>query len=138
MPHAPADVRLERDSTFESLEEIVEAGQDYAAQAFEDEEDAHRFVLAVSEAVVNAIEHGNAADPEKQVVVEFSAREDRVEASVTDEGEGFDPSGVEDPLDEVHLTRTHGRGLLIIKEVADEVRFGAEGRRMCIVFRQAA
>jgi serine/threonine-protein kinase RsbW len=132
----PTEWRFERSSTFESLEEIVEAAQQFAARVFGDAEAAHRFVLAVSEAVSNAIEHGNAADPDKQVTAAFHARTEAalVEATVTDEGRGFDPAAVDDPLDEEHLTRTHGRGLHIIQQAADEVSYEADGCRVRMRF----
>jgi serine/threonine-protein kinase RsbW len=133
MPTSP-DQRFERASTFASLEEIVEGAQRYAARVFADEDVAYAFVLAVSEAVTNAIEHGNAADPEKHVVAEFRAGEERVEARVTDQGDGFDPTVVEDPLEDAHLTRTHGRGLHIIHRAADAVHYEADGRCVRMVF----
>ena len=132
----PPHLRIERDSTFESLEEIVEAAQDFAARVFEDEETGHRFVLAVSEAVTNAIEHGNASNPEKQVVAEFRVQGEQTEAVVTDQGRGFDPSAVKNPLHEQNLLRTHGRGLYIIENVADEVQYEEEGRRIRMSFRR--
>ncbi|PSQ98824.1 MAG: ATP-binding protein [Bacteroidetes bacterium QS_9_68_14] len=128
------DQRLKRPSTFASLEEIVEATERYAARVFEDEETAHRFTLAVSEAVTNAIEHGNARDASKQVVAELGASAGRVEARVTDQGEGFDPSLVRNALDDAPLLRTHGRGLHIIHEAADAVHYGAGGQRVRMVF----
>jgi serine/threonine-protein kinase RsbW len=134
----PPDRRLERDSTFESLEEIVDVAQHYAADVFADEDVAHRFVLAVSEAVANAIEHGNASDPEKRVVAEFRAAEARVEAQVTDEGGGFDPADVDSPLDKPNLARANGRGLYIIHQVADAVRYTNGGRQVHMVFRKAS
>ena len=130
----PPDVRLKRKSTFESLEEIVDAAQEFAAKVFADEDAAYRFVLALSEAVANAIEHGNALDPQKYIIAEFRVLETRVEAVVTDEGGGFDPSAVEDPFDEANLERTHGRGLHIINQVANEVCYEAEGRRVRMSF----
>lgn len=131
------DQRFERASTFASLEEIVEAAQRYAARVFADEDTGHQFVLAVSEAVTNAIEHGNASDPEKQIVAEFRARSGRVEALVTDQGSGFDPTAVDDPLEDSHLRRTHGRGLHIIHQMADAVHYEADGRRVRMVFHRS-
>lgn len=134
----PPDMRFERSSSFDSLEEIVEGAQRFSELVFEDEEVAHRFVLAVSEAVANAIEHGNAADPEKKIVVEFRVREERVEAAVADQGRGFDPSAIENPLEERNLLRTHGRGLHIIRQVVDELTYESEGRCVRMSFRRRA
>jgi serine/threonine-protein kinase RsbW len=130
----PTEWRFERSSTFESLKEIVEAAQQFALRVFTDEDAAHRFVLATSEAVTNAIEHGNASNPDKQVTTAFYVRSDRVEATVTDEGEGFDPADVDDPLKESHLTRTHGRGVHIMHQAADQVTYEAEGCRVRMTF----
>lgn len=135
---SPRRRRVRKTSTFESLEEIVEAADAFARRFLDSDEVVHRLVLATSEAVTNAIVHGNASDPAKHVTVDFLARDGDgggLEVVVTDEGGGFDPSAVESPIEEENLTRAHGRGLYIISTVADTVAFEEGGRRVRMAFR---
>lgn len=77
--------------------------------------------IAVTEVVNNAIDHGNAGDPEKTVrlKVVIDAREIRIE--VSDEGGGFDPEGLADPLARENLLREVGRGIFIVRHLMDTV-----------------
>jgi len=79
--------------------------------------------IAVTEAVGNAIIHGNRQDPSKRVEVTARLGRDRVEVTVRDQGPGFDPSQIEDPLDSCNLMKEHGRGIFILKNLMDEVAF---------------
>src|SRR4051794_27163485 len=74
--------------------------------------------LAVEEAVVNAVKHGNRGDPDRQVRVRYCVGERRALATIADEGPGFDPAGVPDPLAPENLDRPCGRGLLLIRKYA--------------------
>ncbi len=79
--------------------------------------------LAVREAVANAIKHGNRQDPDKRVEVEVRLDGAEVEIRVTDEGEGFNPQGVRDPLANENLLRPGGRGILFMKEFMDDIDY---------------
>src|SRR5262249_9710089 len=76
--------------------------------------DVYGMRLALEEAIVNALRHGNKSDPSKRVHVRFCVRPDQVLAEVEDEGEGFNPEQVPDPLALENLDRPAGRGLLLI------------------------
>lgn len=78
-------------------------------------------IIALDEAIVNAIKHGNKGDARKSVhiVAEFNA--DGARFSITDEGQGFDRAQVPDPTDPCRLLETSGRGLLLIRHIMDEV-----------------
>lgn len=89
--------------------------------------------LALEEAAINAIKHGNQLDDTKKVTVTFAMAEDRATISVMDEGEGFDPNDVPDPTDPDNLTATSGRGLALINAYMDEVSFDEGGRRINMV-----
>lgn len=136
-PSATEHVHFQVASTFESIEVVVERAQDFAEAHFNDEDAAYAFVLLASEAVTNAVTHGNKSDPEKHITVEFLAFPDRAELAVTDEGEGFSRDEIEDPLEGENLTRTHGRGLFLIEEMADDVAYEDEGRRIRITLKRA-
>jgi serine/threonine-protein kinase RsbW len=77
--------------------------------------------ISVSEAVTNAVEHGNRNDITKKVKIRFKADTSSVEVIVEDEGGGFDPSGVESCLEEQNLLKDQGRGILILKSLMDQV-----------------
>jgi len=77
--------------------------------------------ISVSELVNNAINHGNAKDDSKQVIVEINKNRGIVTISVQDEGAGFDPDCLSDPLAEENLLKEVGRGVFIVKSLMDSV-----------------
>ena len=83
--------------------------------------------LALEEALVNAIRHGNQGERARRVSVRFEVGPDRVLAEVEDEGEGFDPSQVPDPLAPENLERSSGRGLLLMRHYTTWLRFNRLG-----------
>lgn len=92
--------------------------------------------VSVSEIVNNAVIHGNKRDPEKQVLLDLEIQPDRVRISVQDEGPGFDPDALPDPVASVNLMREVGRGLFIVRAYMDEVHFqkvGSQGLRITLV-----
>lgn len=93
-----------------------------------------RIMLALSEAVTNAIVHGNGEDPEKSVTVRSTLEEGRLRVSVQDEGEGFDPDDLPDPLREENLLKEGGRGVYLIEQYCDKVSFSREGTRISMEF----
>lgn len=86
-----------------------------------------RLCTVVAEAVANAMVYGNRNDPARRVIVEVELRSDYVVVAVTDEGEGFDPSTIPDPTDEPTLDEESGRGLFMIRRLADAVAFNERG-----------
>jgi serine/threonine-protein kinase RsbW len=89
--------------------------------------------LALEEAVINAIKHGNELDDTKRVTVSFSIDDDRAAISVGDEGEGFDPNTVPDPTLDENLIATSGRGLALIRAYMDEVRYNDTGTEITMI-----
>lgn len=92
------------------------------------EEEAQNFSLAVSEAVANAIVHGNKNDPNKKVSVEMKLSDSGAEVTVIDEGKGFDASKVLNPTKGDGLMLDHGRGLFLITEYAEPEYFDGQGK----------
>jgi serine/threonine-protein kinase RsbW len=89
------------------------------------EEDAQHWIdIAVREAVANAIKHGNAQSPDKQVHVDFHVEGGDLVIEVQDEGPGFDPGQVQDPLAPENLLKPNGRGIFYMKNFMDEIRYG--------------
>lgn len=118
---------------FSSVEDVVEETESFLESRITDEEIVYRVVLLATEAVTNAIEHGNALDPAKSVFYRLDVRERMIEIVVEDEGVGFDPEKTDDPTDPSHLLREGGRGILIMEEMADEVHFEKEGRLVRLI-----
>jgi serine/threonine-protein kinase RsbW len=119
-------VRLEFTSAFEMLD-CVQVVSDHVGRTLALDEDTQHFVgVAIRESVINAIRHGNRNDASKRVFVEFST-ERRADAvhfmiRVRDEGEGFDPSAVADPLAPENLLKPSGRGIFLIRSFMDDVQ----------------
>ena len=85
------------------------------------EDSAEEVVIAVSEAVNNAIFHGNGGDESKLVRILFNRKNDTLRISVVDQGTGFDLEAVPDPLAEENLLKPSGRGILMMKSMMDDV-----------------
>ena len=91
------------------------------------EHDIFSIKLALEEALVNAIKHGNQMDPDKRVVVSYQVTSDRFDIRITDEGSGFNPEDVPDPTAPENLERPCGRGLLLIRGFMTEVMYHGRG-----------
>jgi len=83
--------------------------------------------LAFEEAFLNAVKHGNKMDPTKTVKVDYTIDRGKVEISITDEGNGFDPSSIPDPRVGDNLYRPDGRGLLLIGAYMDVMKYNESG-----------
>jgi serine/threonine-protein kinase RsbW len=86
--------------------------------------------LALEEGLVNAIKHGNKLDPKKYVHVEYSVSPEKFEIRIRDEGPGFDPCCVPDPLAPENLERPCGRGLLLMRHYMNHVEYSDCGRAL--------
>ena len=115
-------------STFEESERIPAFVDDLQSKSSLSEEEASTLMLLLSEAVTNAIEHGNMNDESKHVDVQILIDDSAITNTVTDEGEGFDPSTLKNPLKEENLMAVGGRGIFLIRELSDEIEFEDEGR----------
>lgn len=89
--------------------------------------------LAIEEALINAIKHGNKLDRAKRVHVEWRVGPDSAEFSVEDEGPGFQRTHVPDPTDETNLEKLTGRGILLMEAYMNQVEWSREGRRVRLV-----
>ena len=123
--NAPQIVRLEFTSAFEMLD-FVQVVSDHLSNAVGLDEDAMHWVsVAIRESVINAIKHGNRNDSSKHVFVEFeTATTDvpQLAIRVRDQGEGFDPEQVANPLDTDNLLKSSGRGIFLIRNFMDDVQ----------------
>ena len=97
------------------------------------EEDIFAVHLALEEAFINAVKHGNRMDAVKEVRIEYSVAPDKIEVTVTDGGEGFDPNAVPDPRYGENLYKPEGRGLFLMRSYMDVVTFNDRGNSVCMV-----
>jgi len=96
-------------------------------------EDVFAVHLALEEAFINAIRHGNEMDPEKEVKVSYSVDSEKFEVWIEDEGPGFDPRSVPDPRCGENLFKPNGRGLLLMRSYMDVVEHDGRGNRVHMV-----
>lgn len=113
-------------------QEIVEAieQQDYKREA------VFAVRLALDEALVNAVKHGNQNDPDKTVHVEFEINDDRMVIQIEDQGPGFVPDELPDPTAEENLSRPNGRGVMLMRAYMTEVDFNERGNRVILTKRR--
>jgi serine/threonine-protein kinase RsbW len=109
------------DSTLETVNNAEETASRMATEAGFDEEEIMKISMAVREAAVNAVLHGNAYDPNKKVTLEFERTPDDLVIVIRDQGKGLDESKVPDPLAPDNLMKTSGRGIFLIRSFMDVV-----------------
>lgn len=83
--------------------------------------------LAIEEALVNAVKHGNKQDPQKDIIIEYGLSPEKIEVWITDQGVGFDPQNLADPRSGENIYKTGGRGVLLIKSYMDSVEYNKTG-----------
>jgi serine/threonine-protein kinase RsbW len=116
-------VELDIPSSIGMLETADVLVEHLAATAGFDLDSAQAIQVALHEALVNAIVHGNDEDETRRVNVELAARADGLAVRVRDEGRGFDPSRVPDPLAPESLCKPNGRGIFLMRMLMEEVAF---------------
>ena len=125
MPAPRCLVRFTIFSVFDTLDLIQVVSDRVSALGGLDEDATHWVGVSVRESVINAIKHGNRFDPSKLVTVEFALEPAALPTAlvirITDEGEGFDPVEVADPLAPENLLRSSGRGIFFMRSFMDDV-----------------
>jgi serine/threonine-protein kinase RsbW len=115
----------ETHETLNSALESVDRAEELALRKAEslglDEDELVHFGMAVRECMVNAVVHGNRYSQEKKVHVDIQRSPDRIVVTIRDEGSGFDPDSLPDPLAPENLMRQSGRGLLLSRTFVDEL-----------------
>jgi serine/threonine-protein kinase RsbW len=115
-----------------TLENLIEA----IADKYSISEDTFaNMMTCLNEAVINAIVHGNKLDPAKKVIVNAEVDNKRAVWTITDEGEGFDYTHLADPTAPENLENLTGRGVFIIKHLADQCVFNAKGNEVELLFK---
>jgi serine/threonine-protein kinase RsbW len=125
----PGNVSIDIQSSFEMVDLVQVVFESLSSQVGFDADSAHWMSVAIRESVTNAVRHGNKLDPRKRVIVHFQYSAPEFTVVVEDEGEGFDPENVPDPLAEENLLRASGRGIFFMKNFMDEVSYRFEPNR---------
>ncbi|MDR9415314.1 MAG: ATP-binding protein [Gracilimonas sp.] len=121
-------------STYEEVERIEKLLNSLQEKLGFGDQFYARLMLGVSEAATNGILHGNKLDASKTVVVNTYIDDNKLIFETTDEGDGFDPDEIPDPLAEENLLKTSGRGVFLMKEYADDVKYSEGGTRLTLTF----
>lgn len=127
-------IRIQIPSIMENIR-IVESFIDNTKDVYDINDDIYgNIMISVTEAVNNAIKHGNKEVPEKKVTLALSFRENAVSFVIEDQGDGFDFTKLEDPTAPENIDKPGGRGIFLMKHLADEVHFSQEGRTVELIF----
>ncbi|MEX2264117.1 MAG: ATP-binding protein [Bryobacteraceae bacterium] len=110
------------DSTLESVDSAESLVLAIARQAGFQEDALDQIAMAVRECAVNAVVHGNRYSAAKKVRLSASKTQGRITVTISDQGSGFNPDDVPDPLAEENLLRTSGRGIFLVRAFMDEFR----------------
>jgi len=89
--------------------------------------------LALEEAILNALKHGNKFDPKKTVDIDYQITDEKCDIAVADEGEGFSPDSLPDPRAEENIYKPCGRGVLLMRSYMDVVEFNEPGNRVHMI-----
>ncbi|GAA0891988.1 ATP-binding protein [Fulvivirga kasyanovii] len=108
---------------------MIESFIDNAKEKFQLDDDIYgNIMIAVTEAVNNAIKHGNQHDKSKNVALSLSLQDGQIKFTISDEGQGFDYKNLPDPTAPENLEKPGGRGIFLMKHLSDEVNFMEEGK----------
>lgn len=128
------NINIQIPSLTENLR-IVESFIDNVKEKFNLNDDIYgNIMIAVTESVNNAIHHGNGQDKSKNVSITLNLTDKQVIFSVLDQGNGFDYNDLPDPTSPNNVEKIGGRGVFLMKNLADEVHFNKEGREVELVF----
>lgn len=121
-------------SKLENLDKVEQFSMELKRWAKLSDERFNDVMLILTEAVTNAIIHGNKQDPAKFVTITTKLDDQNLTFIIRDEGSGFDPDKVPNPLKEENLLKTGGRGIYLINQYADYVHYSEKGNQVTIIF----
>ena len=125
-------------STFEEVERLEGFLNQLQKDLNFNDELYAKLMLVVSEAITNGIVHGNNQDESKKVYLDVSADSSKLQFTIKDEGDGFEPDDVPDPLAEESLLKASGRGVFLMEEFADQVEYSDNGTTLKLEFSLAS
>ena len=130
---APSNCSIVVESKSSAVADLCKQIMSKLAEHKFDKDDIFAVHLTFEEAFLNAVKHGNNNDPTKKVKVDFCVDAEKVEISVTDEGNGFEPDAVADPRFGSGLYEPGGRGLLLMDSYMDVVKYNDQGNSVYMV-----
>ena len=133
-------IKLDLATRFEMLDIVQTVLTQLCTIVGFEEETTHYLAVAVRESVVNAMKHGNAQDESKRVEIQFTLLDQGLEVQVKDQGKGFEPKEIPDPLAPENLLKAYGRGIFFMKQFMDEVSysFPAKGGTVVRMLKRVA
>ncbi len=138
LPSSGKNYQLTLASKPEAIEDIEKLAAEAATEAGFNQEEQDSLAIAVTELANNAVIHGNKRDPGKKVFVNIDVVDAEVRMTIRDQGKGFNPETLSNPLDPENLLRESGRGVFIVRSLMDEVSydFSHGGSQVTIVKRR--
>ena len=130
---APINCSIVVDSKSSAVVDVCEEILSKLKEYKFDKDDIFAVHLTLEEAFLNAVKHGNKMDPTKKVKIDYSVTSEKVEITITDEGEGFEPESVDDPRFGEGLYEPGGRGLLLMNSYMDVVKYSEHGNSVYMV-----
>jgi serine/threonine-protein kinase RsbW len=127
--------RIKIESEINNLRIVENAIDSITNESGINQENYGKILIATLEAVNNAIVHGNRSDKNKYVNIEFSMKKSIMEITVEDEGQGFMPGDVPDPTKPENIELINGRGVFLMKKLADSIKFSKKGNCVKMKFK---
>jgi serine/threonine-protein kinase RsbW len=140
-----ADKKLKNNSKEQSLilssdlgniEKVEKFSQKICRKMGFSSEQTDNMAIALTELAVNAMVHGNKEDPKKKITFHAIFGENTLQVSIKDEGDGFNPAKLADPTNSNNILKEHGRGIFLVQNLIDEVRFDASESGMIIILTE--
>lgn len=126
--------KIKIESVAENLRLVERLVEDVCDIYNVNEDNFGNILIAVTEAVNNAIYHGNEGNPSKSVQIGFENGNQKLTFSICDEGSGFDYNSLPDPTDPNNIDKVNGRGVFLMKHLADKVEFNQNGKEVLLTF----
>ena len=130
------DFQMAIQSTLDEIESVEKLAEKAAQKMNFNEDEKDSLAIAVTEAVNNAIIHGNKEDRNKKVAIEFTFEANMLTVTITDEGKGFNPQNLRDPLAPENLLKENGRGIFILSSLMDDVKYDFDAKGTKLVMRK--
>jgi len=127
-------IHLNLPSDLDSLIQIDDIIESIKSKYGIGDEIVNNLMMAFHEALTNAILHGNQLDPSKSVDVKIDKVANDLVIEITDQGNGFKPDDLPDPLSDTNLLKSGGRGVFLIRQFADEVKYNDKGNHVSIIY----
>jgi serine/threonine-protein kinase RsbW len=126
--------KIQLESNYQSLSAVEKFIEEVCEENNVGEDNFGNILVAVTEAVNNAIQHGNRLDSSKKIEMEAETIGSSIQFRISDQGKGFDFSNIPDPTEPQNIEKPNGRGVFLMKNLADSVAFEENGRIVQLKF----